>query len=1018
MAYTVRPRNDDPRRHVKRTFSVLLVIALLFSILPMGSPSFDVIAQDDGTTDMPIYRGNAARTGVLPGPGPDLEAPDFGQAWTREISPQVDHAPIIVDGTVYLFGRNRTKLVAMDLVTGRTRWSFDFDQRIGAVTVSDGTVYVMGSYSFWAVDAITGQQHWIASLPGSDSSYSSPVVVDGSLYFTKDDDVYAFDAATGQQRWLQELSGGVFDSVAVVDGVIYVSGFYEWILTALDAATGNQLWVADRLPRATRYVGSSTPAVVDGVVYLADGWGISAYDAATGQNIWGFEPDDPDRNTTPSAGKILSLKFSAPAVANGIVYTGTDDHHIYAIDTVTGQQKWVSPTEDVVSASPVIVDGVVYIGSEDGYLYMLDAETGTQRKIFTTGSPILGDVTVLDGVAYFFSGNSDRGDFYALGNTTLIEQSAIAANEVAKATVTTKAAEAATSIAEATVAESGAIPDVPMFRGDPARTGAMPGPGPNHEADDFQMLWSFETNSRSSGMVEPSPVLADGVIYIGGNGRQFFALDAESGRGLWASETSGSYTTAAVADGMVYVGQSGTLVAFDATTGEVRWNFEGVSGESSPIVLDGVVYMAGDEQFYAVDAITGQRLWVTTNIGSSNSTSPAIYDDVLYAGRWGRSLVASNLATGQELWKIENDESIFDRTPAIADGVLYIGSQMRIYAIDLATHETRWSFASRGVTFSTAAAVANGTVFVGSESGLVFAIDAETGLQRWAYQTGNTVRSAPSVAGGVVYFGDDAGYFYAVAAVNGTYMWGYQTVGPIDSSPIIADGIVYVHSEDGVLYAFGNPSPEVATATAVANLTATAEAAAMATVRAEENAAFDATATAEAEIRIAAETEMQRWQDYFWGGIHDEFATRVAAIPGMSLAEHGDRDGSAPLIPENYDQGSQYRVLIAGGSAGASVTLLIFPSKQDADTAMETMSGGLARSGWESRKGDGLKHDNACLTVVHSSSAEAVCYVTRDDALIVSYSTINLPNPDAALLNAIDLAQVMSDTYDQVDRPD
>ncbi len=44
--------------------------------------------------------------------------------------------------------------------------------------------------------------------------------------------------------------------------------------------------------------------------------------------------------------------------------------------------------------------------------------------------------------------------------------------------------------------------------------------------------------------------------------------------------------------------------------------------------------------------------------------------------------------------------------------------------------------------------------------------------------------------------------------------------------------------------------------------------------------------------------------------------------------------------------------------------------------------------------------------------------MTRDDALIVSYSTIGLPNPDAALMNAIDLANAMNDAYDQVDRPE
>lgn len=800
--------------------------------------------------------------------------------------------------------------------------------------------------------------------------------------------------------------------------MIYVSGFYTWLVTALDAQTGEQLWVADRPSRSTEYVGGSTPAVVDGIVYVADGWGISAVDATTGQIVWGFEPEGRNPNATPSAGSMLSLGFSAPAVIDGVVYAGAEDHHVYAIDAATGQQKWTFKTEDTISAAPIVVDGVVFIGSHDGYLYMIDAETGAQRAVFATGSSIQGDVAIIGDMLYFYSGSSTEAEFYALGNTTRGEQMIAAATEIAAATATSSAIEVATSLAGASSTHTGTAADVPMFRGDPARTGSMPGPGPDYDAQDFQVLWSLETGSPSRHMIEPSPVLVDGVMYIGGNGQPFFALDAMSGRIVWMSEESGSYTTAAVADGMVYVGRSGTLVAFDALTGEERWTFEGVSPAASPLVVDGVVYMAGDKQSYAVDAATGQRRWVTTNIASGNSTSPTMYDGVLYAGWHGRSLVASNPETGQELWRIDRDDRVFDVTPAIADGVLYAGSTESLYAIDLATREERWVFASRGAEFSTAAAVVDGTVYVGTEDGLVFAIDAETGSQKWAYQTDEAVHSAPSVAGGIVYFGSDDGYFYAVAATNGKLLWWYRAEGGMSSSPVIANGVVYLHSKDGTLYAIGNPPPELATATAVANLTATAAADAAATARAEERAAFEATATAQAAAQAAIEADLQKWQQYFWIDIHEAFADGVADIPGMSVADHGDRDGSDSLIPHGYARGSQYRVLIAGGSASASVSLLIFPSKNDADLAMEMMSGGLARSGWESKKGKGLEHNHACLTIEYSSSSEAVCYMTRDDALIVSYSSITLPNPDAALLNAIDLAQVMSDTYDEVDRPD
>src|SRR5262249_2766246 len=60
---------------------------------------------------------------------------------------------------------------------------------------------------------------------------------------------------------------------------------------------------------------------------------------------------------------------SSPAVANGVVYVGSDDNKIYAIDTQSGQQKWVFATGSYVNSSPAVVDGVVYVGSVDHNVY-------------------------------------------------------------------------------------------------------------------------------------------------------------------------------------------------------------------------------------------------------------------------------------------------------------------------------------------------------------------------------------------------------------------------------------------------------------------------------------------------------------------------------------------------------------------------------------------------------------------------------------------------------------------------
>jgi eukaryotic-like serine/threonine-protein kinase len=52
-----------------------------------------------------------------------------------------------------------------------------------------------------------------------------------------------------------------------------------------------------------------------------------------------------------------------------MVYFGSDDKHLYALDIKTGQQKWKFETEDQVFSSPVISGGMVYFGSNDGHLY-------------------------------------------------------------------------------------------------------------------------------------------------------------------------------------------------------------------------------------------------------------------------------------------------------------------------------------------------------------------------------------------------------------------------------------------------------------------------------------------------------------------------------------------------------------------------------------------------------------------------------------------------------------------------
>jgi outer membrane protein assembly factor BamB len=81
-------------------------------------------------------------------------------------------------------------------------------------------------------------------------------------------------------------------------------------------------------------------------------------DSRTGRQKWRFKTDNRVK--------------SSPAIAGGVVYIGSFDSHLYAVDVETGLEKWKFETGFKVFSSPVAADGVIYFGSDDGRLYALE----------------------------------------------------------------------------------------------------------------------------------------------------------------------------------------------------------------------------------------------------------------------------------------------------------------------------------------------------------------------------------------------------------------------------------------------------------------------------------------------------------------------------------------------------------------------------------------------------------------------------------------------------------------------
>jgi outer membrane protein assembly factor BamB len=345
-----------------------------------------------------------------------------------------------------------------------------------------------------------------------------------------------------------------------------------------------------------------------------------------------------------------------------------------------------------------------------------------------------------------------------------------------------------------------------------------------NNAKNLQLKWKNPIGVSNS-FVPSSPAVANGVVYYGSENGKLYAINADTGSGLWSftpseiSSFGNQIESPAVANEVVYVGSANSYVyALNARTGAKLWSFntESMFGFGGPIegaatVANGIVYIGNVQAIFALNAETGAVLWSRKEpevVGA-----PAIANGVVYVTSSG-SLEALNATTGAQLWIFRVSANVYT-APAVANGVVYFGSfdDGKIYALNASTGALLWSYTADSFVESSPA-VANGAVYFGSDDNNVYALNAQTGAKLWSYNTAYPVRSSPAIANGVVYINSGEkngntsftdGNLYALNASSGAKLWSYHT-GPAGlSSTAVVDGVVYIRAGDsagGNLYAF------------------------------------------------------------------------------------------------------------------------------------------------------------------------------------------------------------------------
>ena len=304
-----------------------------------------------------------------------------------------------------------------------------------------------------------------------------------------------------------------------------------------------------------------------------------------------------------------------------MVFVGSTDKSLYAVDLATGAEKWKFTTGSAVVSSPAVSGNSIYFESYDGCFYALDTATGKLDWKFETGGERRFAARHLHGLQPEAETMPDPWDFF------------LSSPAVWKGAV--------------------------YFGSGDGNVYAL-------DAASGGLKWKFHTGD----VVHSSPAIADGTLYIGSWDGYMYALDAASGNKKWSFKTGddpaihnhvGIQSSPVVADGTVYFGcRDSNVYAVDAATGKQRWVYstKGSWVNNSPVVYAGKVYFGWSlpGRLEAVDAKTGERL-STVDTKVPMFSSMAISHGLIYAGTFDGKLTAYDLASQKAVWQFQTEDS-------------------------------------------------------------------------------------------------------------------------------------------------------------------------------------------------------------------------------------------------------------------------------------------------------------------------------------------------------------------------
>jgi polyvinyl alcohol dehydrogenase (cytochrome) len=413
---------------------------------------------------------------------------------------------------------------------------------------------------------------------------------------------------------------------------------------------------------------------------MASSWPLYGHDLA------GTKATDAARISSRNVGSLGPLWevtvggpiSSTPVIEDGIVYTGSYDGSLYAVELLSGEVLWSYETGAAVpepnlqiplgiTGSAAVIDGTVYIGDAAGVLHALDSMSGRTRwktivddqtNASIWSSPVVVDGVVFVGVASVAKEEGFRGSVVAFDATSgqktwqtyMVPEGSDGAGVFAVPAIDRErgllyaGTQNAYSAAPPPYGNPISIVALDLTTGETVWAfNAPPGGGDDAPTEDVGFsaspnLFSVEVDGRRHDLVGEGQKSGD-----------YWALDRETGEVFWQATISppgflgGMEGTSAVADGVIAVPATdwpefegpatGMVTGLDAATGETLWSVEQEAPAASPAAISSdVIFHAGmDGVLHAYALADGAELW-RSDLSASVSGGIAVAERVVVLG--------------------------------------------------------------------------------------------------------------------------------------------------------------------------------------------------------------------------------------------------------------------------------------------------------------------------------------------------------------------------------------------------